>query len=98
MMTPEGFVKKDVRKYLKDIGAFFFSNTTFGYGGSGQPDITCCIGGRFVGIEVKAPGKTPTAKQFQRMAEIHRHGGAAIWGDDVGVIKERLKGALGLPD
>ena len=96
-MTPEGFVKKDTRKYLKDIGAYFFSNTTFGYGGSGQPDITCCIGGQFVGIEVKGPGKVPTTKQYQRMAEIRKHGGAALWGDSVELIKEELKKALGLP-
>ena len=97
MMTPEGFVKKDVRKYLKNSGAYFFSNTTFGYGGSGQPDITCCLGGKFVGIEVKGPGKVPTTKQYQRMTEIRRHGGVAIWGDSVELVTENLKAALGLP-
>ena len=97
MMTPEGFVKKDVRKYLKGMGVYFFSNSTFGYGGSGQPDITCCMGGRFVGIEVKAEGKVPTTKQQQRLAAIRRAGGIGIWGDSLERVIEELKTALGLP-
>ena len=98
MKTPEGFVKSDVKKYLKGLQTFFFSNTTFGYGGSGQPDITCCIGGRFVGLEIKGPGKVPTTKQYQRMAEIRRAGGIAIWGDSAEGVIEQIKTALGLPD
>ena len=91
MMTPEGFVKKDVRKYLKGMGVYFFSNSTFGYGGSGQPDITCCMGGQFVGIEVKAEGKVPTTKQQQRLAAIRRSGGIGICGDSLERVIEELK-------
>ena len=98
MKTPEGYEKDDVRKYLKAIGAFFFSPTSFGFGGSGIPDICCCIGGRFVSIEVKREGKIPTPLQEIRMTKIRRAGGIAIWGDSADMIKEKLREALGLPD
>ena len=97
MRTPEGYEKDAVRKYLKAIGAFFFSATTFGFGGSGIPDVTCCIGGRFVSIEVKREGKMPTPLQDMRMGKIRRAGGVAIWGDSAEKIIEELKTALGLP-
>ncbi len=96
MKTPEGYVKDDVRKYLKGIRAYFFSSTTFGYGGSGTPDICACYAGRFIGIEVKREGKTPTAIQHRRLQDIHKAGGIALWGDDADKIIEQLKQALGL--
>lgn len=98
MRTPEAYEKDDVRKYLKAIKAFFFSATTFGFGGSGIPDICCCIGGRFVSIEVKREGKIPTPIQNLRMDKIRRAGGVAIWGDSAEQIIEKLKESLGLPD
>lgn len=103
MKTPEGFVKADVRKYLKKAGVYFFSNTTFGYGGSGQPDITCCVRrlivpsdvgkpiGCFAGMELKAEGKEPTALQYNRIDEINEAGGFAFWSTDVEDVKAKLK-------
>ena len=96
MKTPEGYQKDDVRKFLKEIGAYFFSAATFGYGGSGTPDICACFAGRFVGIEVKREGKTPTAIQERRLAAIHKAGGVAIWGDNAPAIIEQFKQAFGL--
>lgn len=98
MKTPEGYVKADVRKYLKSIGAYFFSNTTFGYGASGQPDICCCIKGRFVGLELKAPGKMPTAIQLARIKEIGKNGGFAFWSTNVDEVREKLKICFGLTE
>ena len=96
MKTPEGYVKDDVRKFLKRIAAYFFSASTFGYGGSGTPDICVCYAGRFIGIEVKREGKTPTAIQLRRLRDIHEAGGVAIWGDSSEKIIEQLKTALAL--
>ena len=98
MKTPEGYVKSDVRKYLKSIGAYFFSNTTFGYGASGQPDICCCIRGRFVGLELKAPEKEPTTLQMARIKEIRRNGGFAFWSTSVDDVREKLKKEFGLTE
>ena len=94
-MTPEGKVKKKVRDYLKSLGAYFFFPVQMGIG-STTLDILCCIGGRFVGIEVKAEGKVPTARQHLTMVEIRRADGIAIWGDSFEMIKEELQRALAL--
>jgi len=90
MQTPEGREKKKLRAYLKSIGAYRFSPVQMGLG---QPalDELCCIKGRFVGIEVKAEGKEPTARQKITMAEIQAAGGVAIWGDSSEKIIAQLK-------
>lgn len=97
MKTPEGYVKDDVDKYLKSIGAYIVKPATFGYGGSGAPDRVCCFAGKFIGIEIKREGKTPTALQSRRLQDIHKAGGIAIWGDNAPHIIEQIKQALGLP-
>jgi hypothetical protein len=97
MKTPESYVRDPVRKYLKSIGAYRFAPVQMGLGAVTLDDL-CCVGGRFVGIEYKAPGKIPTPRQQLTMKEIHRAGGIAIWGDSADMIKEKLKEALGLPD
>lgn len=98
MKTPEGYVKSDVDKYLKAIGAYVIKPGTFGFGASGAPDRCCCIGGKFVGIEIKREGAVPTPVQNLRMKTIRRAGGIALWGDSAEMIKEKLREALGLPD
>ena len=94
MQTPEGAVKKKVRDYLKSIGAYQFSPVQMGIG-SPTLDILCCIGGKFIGIEVKAPGKVPTLRQRLTMTAIEEAGGIAIWSDSVEDIIEEIKIALG---
>jgi len=93
-MTPEGLVKKKVRNYLVSIGAYFFFPVQMGIGSS-TLDILCCIGGKFVGIEVKAAGKVPTSRQRLIMDAIKEADGIAIWGDSPEDIIEQLKIALG---
>ena len=88
MRSPEGYEKAEIDAFLKSIGAYVVTVTTFGYGGSGAPDRVCCLGGRFVGIEVKREGKEPTAIQDRRMSEIRKAGGVAFWGTSEKVIGE----------
>lgn len=76
--TPEAKVKARVVKQLKDIGAYYFSPVTGGYGRSGVPDIVACVGGRFVGIECKAGKGVTTALQEKNLAEIRLNGGTAL--------------------
>lgn len=98
MKTPESKVKKKVDDYLKAIGAYVVKPATFGFGASGAADRICCIGGRFVTIEVKREGKVPTPLQRLNAKMTMRAGGIAIWGDSAEHIIEQLKTALGLPD
>ena len=77
--TPEGKVKDDVVKILKKFNAYYFFPATHGYGRSGIPDIICCLkGGRFLAIECKAEGKTPTALQLREIHIIEDKGGLAL--------------------
>jgi hypothetical protein len=94
MHSPEWFEKRDIDKYLESIGAYVVKPATFGQGKSGVPDRVCCIHGTFVGIEVKRPGKDPTAVQERRMGEVQQAGGIAIWGTAEKVIGE-LKALFG---
>lgn len=94
MLTPEGRTKKKLRTYLKAIGAYRFSPVQMGLGQT-TVDELCCIRGRFVGIEVKAEGNVPTARQEMTMKEIQRAGGIAVWGDSFEMIVDRLEEALG---
>lgn len=96
MLTPEGRIKRQLRSYLKSIGAYRFSPVQMGLGQTTLDEL-CCIGGRFVGIEVKAEGKIPTPRQLLTMKEIRRAGGIAVWGDSYESVVEKLKTELGLP-
>lgn len=90
-LTPEGKRKKQVTAVLKDIGAYYFSPMTHGFGKSGVPDIVACINGTFVGIEVKADEtKKPTALQVHNGELILQAGG--LWclvrtDEDVAALK-----------
>lgn len=89
-MTPEGRVKKDIRKWLKDRGVWFYMPVQSGMGVVGIPDFVCCWAGRFLAIEAKAPGKrgNTTPNQDHRIAEIRSAGGIAVVVDDVSQLTE----------
>lgn len=77
-MTPEGKVKKKVKEVLKRLDAYYVMPVSGGYGNSGVPDFLVCFRGKFVGIECKANGGTPTALQQQHLTDIRESGGGAI--------------------
>ena len=53
------------------------------------------IGGRFVAIEIKVPGKEPDEAQVAFLAAVNRSGGIGIWGSDphdiMAELRERLR-------
>ncbi len=67
MSTPEGKVKEQVKKLLKQYGAYYHMPVTNGMGAP-TLDFVCCHNGYFIAIETKAPGKKPTARQCLTMA------------------------------
>ena len=77
-MTPEGKVKKQVKKILDDLGAYHFSPMTAGFGRSGVPDIIACYKGKFIGIECKSGKNEPTLLQKHNMKLINQSGGLSI--------------------
>lgn len=54
-MTPEGDVKRQVKAYLKSIGAYQFWPVQTGMGAA-TVDCLACVNGRFFAIEVKRKG------------------------------------------
>lgn len=92
MPTPEGAVKQRVRAWLKRNGAWFYCPVSNGMGVHGIPDFVCCINGRFVGIECKAPGKrnNTSALQDAQLAAITAVGGLAVVVDDVDQLNNLL--------
>lgn len=93
-MTPEGRIKAAVKKYLDAHGVWHFSPVSNGMGRHGIPDIICCWRGRFLGIEVKAPGKRSNTSPLQQreIAAIQAAEGVALVVDDVEQLKEVLCG------
>ena len=91
-MTPEGKVKKAVKDYLKEIGAWYYMPVTNGMGRVGCPDILVCYKGLFMAFETKAPGKIKnvTPNQEREIGDIQRANGLALVVDDVQQVKEAI--------
>lgn len=91
--TPEGKVKDAVKALLKRHGIWYCMPMGTGFGASGVPDFICCIEGRFLAVETKAPGRraNTTSMQDEQIAGIHKSGGAAVVIDDVSQLAMVLK-------
>ena len=90
-MKPEAIVKAVHKEFLTSIGAWWYMPVPTGYSVAGVPDFLCCIQGRLVAIETKAPGKTPTAFQLRQIRLINEAGGLAFYTDSLTYTKTMLK-------
>ena len=88
--TPESKVKAAVKRWLIAKGAWYCMPMGTGFGNSGVPDFVCCLGGKFLAIETKAPGKrsNTTVLQKRQIAAIHEAGGDVFVVDDVSQLDE----------
>lgn len=77
-MTPEGYVKKAVKKELDAYPDHYREMPVPGGFGKSGLDFTVCFFGKFVAIETKKPKGEPTPRQEQRIREITAAGGIAI--------------------
>ncbi len=100
--TPEGWVKKIVKEMLDLHPRAYYHMPVQNGMGSPTLDFICCIDGRYVAIETKAPGKRMTARQEQTAAQIAAGGGEVI--RDVGTdwtslqhLWRRLTGSPEMP-
>jgi Holliday junction resolvase len=91
-VTPEGRSKAAIKRWLDRHDIWYFMPAANGFGKVGIPDIICIVAGRFVGIEVKAPGKENnlTENQKTRIEEIQRAGGIAFVASHVETVEEKL--------
>ena len=97
--TPEGRVKAKVRKYLSEIGAWFFMPVSNGMGAHGIPDVVACYRGRFIGIECKAPGKRGNTSELQKrqLKAISDADGFSLVVDDVSQLVSFISESFGEP-
>lgn len=99
--TPEGRVKDAIKKELDSRGfwragaaqppavdGWYYMPVSNGMGVHGIPDFICCWKGKFLGIEAKAPGGTPTPNQLRRHEELRAGGGTVLIVSDVDQLKE----------
>ena len=79
MATPESKIKVRIKKLLDSYGerVYTFMYVPSGYGKQ-TVDYLVCFDGLFVGIEAKAPGEQPTARQEATLAEIRAAGGSTF--------------------
>ena len=80
--TPEKIVKDKVVSVLKSEEVYYFFPATHGFGRSGDPDIVCCVNGKFLAIECKAGNNKPTALQIREIESIRRNQGVAVVVDE----------------
>ena len=84
----EATIQHKIIEYLKSIGGYPVKVVAATL--SGNPDIICCLKGRFVAIEVKQPGKKPTALQKLKMERIAEAGGIAFTARSVSDVMTAL--------
>ena len=81
-----------IMRYLKTVPDCFAFKTHGGlYGTAGLPDIICCIGGRFVGLEVKTPSGKLTKLQESTIHKIKAAKGEAFKVTSLAEVKEALE-------
>ena len=71
-------IENAIQRYLDSLGAYHIKNHGSIYSRAGTPDITACIGGKFVAIEVKQPGGRVSALQAAHIELIKKAGGVAF--------------------
>ena len=77
-------VENSIKDFLFSKGAYFFKVHGSKFMPVGLPDIVCCYKGKFIGIEVKAPGKLYNQSDYQviHMNNIRKAGGIYLLTDN----------------
>lgn len=89
----ESKVQSDIIKYLRSRGFYVYKNAAGVYTEPGRPDLTACIYGHFVGIEIKRPGKLDNVSEAQKIVggQIEKACGIWIAVDDVKEVENLVK-------
>lgn len=78
-MGQEKKFENRVKEFLKRTGCWYVKYWGGGeFTTAGVPDLLVCCGGRFVGIEIKAPNGRPSVLQIRNLKMIHDAGGVAV--------------------
>lgn len=95
-MDRESATVRTITRHLERRYAALVEKTHGSNMRSGQLDLRCCIRGRYVEIEVKAPGakRGATPQQLARMRIVTRHGGIAFLATSVSDVDTALLGKV----
>lgn len=77
-MAQEKRFETKVKNFLESQGAYFVKFFANSYTKKGVPDVLACVGGYFVGIEVKAQNGHPSELQIHNIEQIRKAGGFAF--------------------
>lgn len=82
-------IETEIKEYISSRGGLCYKI----HGGdlyqeTGIPDLLCCWGGLFFGIEVKDPGGKPSAIQLAQGARIKKAGGHFIIAKSLQDVKD----------
>lgn len=89
-MTPEAELKRDIKKYLDGIGAYWCMIKGGAHSKPGDPDMVVCVKGRFVGIEAKTYEGIQSHIQRQRQEQIEASGGVYVLARSVEDVSEAV--------
>lgn len=81
-------IENKIKRYLTDIGAYYFKHHGGKYSRSGVPDIIVCYKGRFIGIEVKNEIGKLSILQERNLIRIADNGGIALAVRTLDEVKE----------
>lgn len=88
----EKAIERRILKWLNSLeGCWAHSRHGGMYDIKGNPDITGCLNGRRIEIEVKQPGQKPTPIQFAVMRKWEKAGAVVGWATTIEEAKEILK-------
>lgn len=85
-------IQAKIQKYIKAIGGYVVNTITTNR--AGVPDLLCCVKGRFIGIEVKMPGKKASPLQLANGIMIEDAGGFFIVATSVDEVKNFVEAYL----
>lgn len=77
-MAEEKQFENKVKRYLKSKNIYYFKYFGNAYSTPGILDLTLCINGKFVGVELKAEKGKVSALQEYNIKRIKESGGIAI--------------------
>lgn len=90
-MSEEKKVENSIKRYLDGLGAYHIKIHGSAYMPAGTPDILACIGGKFIGIEVKKPkGGVLSELQKLKIKQIKSAGGVAFVARSLEDVKQEL--------
>jgi len=89
-MLTEKSIENKIKRLLASRGAYFFKHFGCNFSTAGVPDLICCVNGRFIAIEVKAPNGRLSEIQKIHIQRIIEAGGIAIVAQSVEEVEHCL--------